>query len=164
MRRTYDGQVDVSDVLYIALYSRNPSVILPNNGDISLGDINGDGTVDVADAMLLVQYITDPYDPALPLGIGQAVSVTSVNLDIALSHIYWTDSSRGTLHRANLDGSNVETLITGADAPHGLALDVDGGQMYWVDWDTGTLHRANLDGSNAEILISGVGFPPLRRR
>ena len=147
-----DGQVDVSDVLYIALYSRNPSIILPNNGDISLGDVNGDGRVDVADASLLVQYITDPSDPALPPGIGQAVSVTSVNLDIALSHIYWTDSRRGTIHRANLDGSNVEILVTGAYAPNRLALDVDGGHIYWTDWELGTIHRANLDGSNAERL------------
>ena len=154
-----DGQVDVSDVLYVALYSRNPSVILPNNGDISLGDVNGDGMVDVADALLLIQYITDPSDPALPPGIGQAASVTSVNLDIALSHIYWTDSSRGTIYRANLDGSNVETLVTGAYAPVSLALDVDGGHIYWIDWEPSTIHRANLDGSNVETLPIEVDTP-----
>ena len=158
-----DGQVDVSDVLYIALYSRNPSVILPNNGDISLGDVNGDGMIDAADALLLIQYITDPSDPALPPGIGQAASITSVNLDIALSHIYWTDSRRGTISRANLDGSNAETLVTGAYAPNELALDVDGGHIYWTDWELGTIRRANLDGSNAETLPIDVDTHPAYR-
>jgi hypothetical protein len=145
-----DGQVDVSDVLYIALYSRNPSVILPNNGDISLGDVNGDGTVDVADALLLIRYITDPADPALPPEIGQAASATSVNLAIALSHIYWTDSRQGTIARTNLDGPNVETLITGVGYLYSLALDVARGHIYWMDPG---IRRADLDGSNIETLI-----------
>ena len=147
-----DGQVDAFDALYVLLYSEDSSIALPNNGDISLGDVNGDGQVDLADAVILATYSVNPSDPTLPPGTGQAASVASVNLDIALSHIYWTDSSRGTIHRANLDGSNVETLITGADAPNSLALDVDGGHIYWTDWERGTIRRANLDGSNAETL------------
>ena len=63
-----DGQVDISDVLYILLYVvADSSIILPNNGDISLGDINNDGTVDLADVLLLVLYIDNPSDPTLPL-------------------------------------------------------------------------------------------------
>ena len=154
-----DGQVDAFDALYVLLYSEDSSITLPNNGDISLGDVNGDGQVDLADAVLLATYSVNPSDPTLPPGIGQAASVASVNLDIALSHIYWTDSSRGTIHRANLDGSNVETLITGADAPNSLALDVDGGHIYWTDWERGTIRRANLDGSNAETLPIDVDTP-----
>ena len=44
------------------------------------------------------------------------------------------DSDTRGIHRANLDGSNVEDLITsGLVAPDGLALDVIGGKMYWAD-------------------------------
>ena len=46
--------------------------MLPNNGDISLGDVNGDGQVDLADAVLLATYSVNPSDPSLPPGIGQA--------------------------------------------------------------------------------------------
>ena len=66
-----NGQVDVFDVLFVLLYSVDPSIVLPNNGDISRGDVNGDGQVDVADGGLLLQYLSNPSDPALPPGIGQ---------------------------------------------------------------------------------------------
>ena len=160
-----DGQVDVSDVLYVALYSRNPSVILPNNGDISLGDVNGDSMIDVADALLLVQYIADPSDPALPPGIGQvtsdlasSVSGTSVDQDTVLSQMYWTDWIANKIQRANLDGTNIKDLITGAglENPTDIALDVDGDKMYWIDLDKEEIQRANLDGTNVETLVTGI--------
>ncbi len=68
-----DGQVDAFDVLYVALYSKDPSITLPNHGDIALGDVNRDGTVDLADGLLLALYKVNPSDPTLPPGIGQPV-------------------------------------------------------------------------------------------
>ena len=68
-----DSQVDAFDVLYVALYSKDPSITLPNHGDISLGDVNRDGTVDLADGLLLALYTVNPSDPTLPPGIGQPV-------------------------------------------------------------------------------------------
>ena len=115
-----DGQVDAFDALYVLLYNEDSSITLPNNGDISLGDVNGDGQVDLADAVLLATYSVNPSDPALPPGIGQAapdlvpsVSGTSVG-ESTFSHIYWTDvnSRSSKIQRANLDGSNIETLFT----------------------------------------------------
>ena len=38
------------------------------------------------------------------------------------------------IQRANLDGSNIEDLVTqGVKSPDGIALDVAGGKMYWTD-------------------------------
>ena len=157
-----DGQVDAFDALYVLLYSEDSSITLPNNGDISLGDVNGDGQVDLADAVLLATYSVNPSDPTLPPGIGQAapalvssVSGTFVDQDTALSHIYWIDGTAYNNHyiqRANLDGSNIETLVTGLESPSGFALDVDGGKIYWTEGSR-RIRRANLDGSNIETLI-----------
>ena len=65
-----NGQVDMADALFVAMYSLDSSIVLPNNGDISRGDVNGDGLVDIADAVLLLRYLSNPFDPALPPGIG----------------------------------------------------------------------------------------------
>ena len=151
-----DGQVDGSDVLIVLLYSGDSSIALPNNGDISLGDVNQDGTVDFADAVLLARYISDPSHPTLPIGIGAPAGSVP-----ALAQIYWTDFRTHKIQRADLDGSNIETLITRLDTPDGIALDVNRGKIYWTDeslWvgrGGGAIQRANLDGSDIETLITG---------
>ena len=145
-----DGQVDGSDVLIVLLYSGDPSIALPNNGDISLGDVNQDGTVDFADAVLLARYISDPSHPTLPIGIGAPVGPVP-----ALAHIYWTDWVTHKIQRANLDGSNIETLVADVDIPDGIAVDVDEGKIYWVDASVQKIQRANLDGSDVETLVTG---------
>ena len=44
---------------------------------------------------------------------------------------YWEDIGTGKIQRANLDGSNVEDLVTqGLDDPDGIALNVANGKMY----------------------------------
>ena len=75
--------------------------------------------------------------------------------------MYWTDPGTSKIQRANLDGSNIENLITtGLDSPTGIALDIQNGKMYWADEFTSKIQRANLDGSNIENLITaGVAEP-----
>ena len=76
-----------------------------------------------------------------------------------LSHMYWTSPEAGIIYRANLDGSNVEALVTGLNSPLSLALDGAGSQIYWTDPEAGSIYRAALDGSNVEALITGAVFP-----
>ena len=67
--------------------------------------------------------------------------------------IYWTDWGVDKIQRANLDGSNVQDLVTtGLWGPRGIALDIAGGKMYWTDFNK--IQRANLDGSNVEDLVT----------
>ena len=74
------------------------------------------------------------------------------------SKIYWIDDKRNSrierIRRANLDGSNIETIIFFKTPPSSLALDVDGGKIYWTD--PNNIRRANLDGSNIETIITGL--------
>ena len=68
--------------------------------------------------------------------------------------MYWTTDGR--IQRANLDGTQVETLFAGEQAPDSdcseLALDLTGGKMYWTN--NCCIYRANLDGSQVETLVS----------
>ena len=73
--------------------------------------------------------------------------------------IYWTDAGMGRIQRANLDGTNVEILLTGLHDPSSLALDVAEGWIYWTDAGTGRIQRANLDGTNVETLLTGLEQP-----
>ena len=98
---------------------------------------------------------------------------TDIVLDVAAGKMYWSvydadNDGTGRILRANLDGSQSETLITGSPGltrPSGLALDVGAGKMYWGntflgDEGTSSIQRANLDGSQIEDLItSGLSWP-----
>jgi hypothetical protein len=70
--------------------------------------------------------------------------------------MYWANANvPERIQRANLDGTNVEDLVsTGLDFPTDVALDVHGGKMYWVDSGTNKVQRANLDGSNVQDLVT----------
>ena len=149
-----NGQVDIFDALLVGLYSLDPSIVIPNDGDISLGDVNRDGRIDLTEAYLIATYSVNPTDPSLPAGIGTPVIE---------GKMYWVDASRNgaKIQRANLDGSQVEDIITtGLRALRSLALDVAGGKMYWTDRETDKIQRANLDGSQIEDLITtGLDSP-----
>ena len=68
--------------------------------------------------------------------------------------MYWTDPRSGKIQRANLDSTDVEDLVTGLDAPEGIALDVAGGKMYWTEVPAEKIRRANLDGTEVEDLVT----------
>ena len=78
--------------------------------------------------------------------------------------MYWinpfSDLEQATskIQRANLDGSNIEDLVTaGQDFVAGLALDMTAGKMYWASFggegEAARIQRANLAGSQVEELI-----------
>ena len=78
--------------------------------------------------------------------------------------MYWTDwgadLGRGRIQRANLDGSQIENLVTGQGRPDGIALDLAAGKMYWTDAAfMDRIQRANLDGTGVEDLLTGLSLP-----
>src|SRR5262245_48381451 len=76
--------------------------------------------------------------------------------------IYFTDvgGPQSLIHRSNLDGTNVEDLVTsGLTNPFAIALDVGAGKMYWTDFGGMSLKRSNLDGSDIQTLGSTL-MPP----
>ncbi len=149
-------RVDLADALLVLVYSSDPSTVMPNDGDVSLGDVNGDGRVDLADAWLIATYSIDPTDPRLPAGIGGLVGSATAS---GLLKIYWTDRGTDKIQRSNLDGSEVEDVVTGLTDPAGLVVDAAEGKIYWTDWGTDKIQRANLDGSQVEDVLTELGDP-----
>ena len=54
---------------------------------------------------------------------------------------------------ANLDGSNVQDILTELIDPDEIKLDIAGGKMYWIEGRRQGIWRANLDGSNVQNLV-----------
>ena len=92
----------------------------------------------------------------------------SIALDLVRGKIYWTaqnwDGFTGAvtasnIQRANLNGSNVQEIVTGLGIIADIALDTSTGKVYWTDSELGTIQRANLNGSNVEDLVNGDRAP-----
>ena len=88
---------------------------------------------------------------------------SDVALDVANDKMYWADWSLDIIRRANLDGTNIETLVTSA-GPHALALDLVHGKMYWTifagSFGTGKVECANLDGTDRTLLYTAENIQP----
>lgn len=155
-----DGQFETISIdMTIALRS-TPSPDFDGDGQVGFtdfvlfasqfGSTRGDGTyeakydLDVDNAIGFSDFVIFTRD------FGKKVSPSG-----STPKMYWTDVGTHKIQRANLDGSNIEDLITtGLIYPQGIALDLTGRKMYWTDGGTDKIQRANLDGSNVEDLIA----------
>lgn len=81
-----------------------------------------------------------------------------VDIDPTAGKVYWTDSAAGRIQRSDLDGSNLETVISGfANAGlRGIAVDSIDRKIYWTDFAAQKIRRANLDGSGSEDLVTNA--------
>lgn len=90
-------------------------------------------------------------------------TITNDDTKIYYADSGWERGAPSTILRANLDGTDVERLVTSdlvRDDVRGVALDIAGGsdKVYWtVYWPDGEdkIQRANLDGSDVETVITG---------
>jgi hypothetical protein len=80
--------------------------------------------------------------------------IWSIAIDSTAGKIYWTTAYTGKIRRSNLDGSQVEDILSGLSVPIGIALDSANGRMYWAEnnWDDGYVKYANFDGSDMHTL------------
>lgn len=84
---------------------------------------------------------------------GSSFSTGPLALDVAGGHMYWSDTARDRIERANLDGSELTTLISGVSQPIGIAIDVPHGKIYFTG--PNVIRRANFaDGSNVETVLA----------
>jgi DNA-binding beta-propeller fold protein YncE len=87
-----------------------------------------------------------------------AAGVTSgLALDPAAGKIYWGEAFAGRLRRASLDGSLVETLVTGQRLGGGVEVDPVAGALYWSDVGSRPIQLAVLEGGIAIPLAATAG-------
>jgi 3-hydroxyacyl-CoA dehydrogenase/DNA-binding beta-propeller fold protein YncE len=163
-RKLPDGLVvdTAAGHLYWTNMGANPKA---NDGSILRSDLDG-------------SHMTTVIAP------GGTFTPKQIQLDKKNGRLYWSDREGMRVMRANLDGSQVETLVDtsqgdprpGPDAKKwcvGIAVDVDGGKIYWTqkggdNAGEGRICRANIDiprGQNAasrqdiELLYSDLPEP-----
>ncbi len=78
--------------------------------------------------------------------------------------MYWSDIGTGWIHRANLDGTDIEDIYHEQGSPKGLALDMVNSKLYFNAQNPGgaperNMLRSNLDGSEVEILVMNLHVP-----
>jgi len=85
-----------------------------------------------------------------------------VDTDTGGGKLYYSEFTTGTIKRVNtLDGSNIETMVTGATSPFGIALDQTNSKIYFTE-NTGNIKSADLAvGSTPDspALVTGLSFP-----
>lgn len=92
----------------------------------------------------------------------ESSSAKGIAVDPENEKVYWVDlANDGEILRANLDGSNAESLVAGeedgdTDGVLDIALDQENEKMYWVK--TGAVMRADFDGSNVEVAVEITSF------
>ncbi len=85
------------------------------------------------------------------------------SIAVAGNKVYWTEKNkvggkRGTIRRAALNGSNVQTLATLWSIPIGITVDRVGHHLYWTN-SNGRIQRATLAGQHLQNLVTGLGMP-----
>jgi len=88
----------------------------------------------------------------------------AITLDLDQGKIYWTDlrgdfDGLGEIVRSDLDGANVESILSGIDEANGLSLDPIGDRIFWTDLATHRIQSAALDGTDVVDVVTGLDTP-----
>ena len=179
--RVFSINPDGSDERNIATGCRHPDGIVV---DVEAGQIywtdmgvpdRNDGYIERADL--------DGSDRTVVVPEGATFTPKQIHLEKKSRKLYWCDREGMRVMRADLDGSNIETLVeTGrGDADRkdqtkwcvGIAVDADRGKIYWTQkgppkGGKGRIFRADIevpkgqtpaDRKDIELLFSGLPEP-----
>lgn len=163
-RATFDGVEAEAVVLdqYEPLYplENTPFALDSEAGDIYFVSARWD---DSSDIILVRADLDAPWNREELFAVAEYSKgqVMDVAVDPVHDKIYWSLRGRETaIKRANLDGTEMETIVGQVEGPQGLALDPAAGKIYWVDWLAQKVQRANLDGSALEDLVDTAPMRP----
>ncbi len=151
-RRYLDGGTAGGIAVVAGLESPVDVVVLGTKFYLTIGGISDTtGAVSSAD-ITGAGYAVLAKDQSRPRGI----TASAV-------HLYWANSSDGTIRRAQLDGSEQVTLVSGRPTPSDVAVDAKG--IYWVEAGTpsqftdGAVMAADLEGKKITALAQAQRDP-----
>src|SRR5258706_11141000 len=141
-RKLPDGLV--VDVAAGHLYWTNMGNFKANDGSIFRSDLDG-------------QNMTTIIPP------GGTFTPKQIQIEIGTRKLYWSDREGMRVMRANVDGSNIETLVDtssgdprpGPDATKwcvGVAVDSERGKFYWTQ-------KGGDNAAQGRILCAGIEIP-----
>jgi hypothetical protein len=88
-------------------------------------------------------------------------SLFGLAFDPVDSKLYWTDRKGPAIRRANLDGTNLQTIVSGSSGSIFRDIEIDAATrtLLWVDdrYESGgvsLIRRSSLDGANLQTLSS----------
>ena len=118
--------------------------------DRLLGDVDNNGRVDVADALLVALY---SFDSSTVMPNEGDIALGDVNGD---GRVDISDAWLLLIHSVDPSSPLLPAGIGGPVAP---LISPEEGKIYWADWTTDRIHRANRDGSQVEDVVTGVVAP-----
>jgi hypothetical protein len=87
--------------------------------------------------------------------VDDVVAPRDVAVSLSLGKVYWTDVGDATIKRANLDGTGVETIVSGHTVEH-LEIDDAAGRMFWTSG--ADLMSSDLSGGDVTTTVGPAGL------
>ncbi|XP_074659834.1 low-density lipoprotein receptor-related protein 4-like [Tubulanus polymorphus] len=79
----------------------------------------------------------------------------ALDYDLKENKIYYTDVYLDVIRRANLDGTEMETIVSkGLTTADGIAVDWIARNLYWTDTGRNVIEVSRLDGSSRKTLLT----------
>ncbi len=111
-----------------------------------------------SDDVSVIDVINHTPLPTIQIGRNSiGIAVLPGPLEGSAVRVYWADQYFNRIQRSNVDGSNVENLVTGLQNPRSVAVDSVNGKIYWNEEIPESISRTNLDGSNLEVIVADAG-------
>ena len=160
-----DNKTPVSSLEYMVVYSGSDNISSLAGAEAN-GTSEGAWAKDIATFDVTGLLDNYPYwvNVIIRDGSGnKAVYSAKANTTVKHPRIYWTDAGTQTIQCSDLNGDNVENVITsGLTTPFAISVDPGARKIYWADSGTTPpkIKRSDFDGSNVEELItSGLNQP-----
>ena len=151
----------------IDLDSNTTNIVV--DGDITdIAVVTGGGKLYWADKYSIWNVNLDGTNAKIVLtGWGTSRTTGIGGIAIADGKIYWTGHQSGTgddhigsstIHRANLNGTGIETAAFTYGKATSIAVDTAANKVYWTN-SLGGIQRVDIDGGEVEAVVSGITPP-----